>query len=287
MIKTVANEVWAFDCEWVPDLQAGRLLYHLPDDLPDGEVLRVMWEQGGATAENPTPFLRTLFCRVVSIATVIRRVFQNGDVQLYLQALPESPEDPSQDEPYILKRFLSDGLVSRDPQLVGFNSRNADLRILTQRAIVKGLTLKSLCARLDAKPWESRDVDLMELVSGFGKNYAVSLNEIATLSGIPGKLDTTGDDVCGLWFRGQARKIVEYNCFDALTTYLVWLRMAFFSGCFSETDYVVEQQRLRRLLDERIQKPEGAFLRVYLDAWRELKARTGQLADGVFPPADQ
>lgn len=286
MIKNIPNEVWAFDCEWVPDLQAGRLLYHLPDDLPAQEVLRVMWEQGGATAENPMPFLRTLFCRVVSIATVIRRVLGNGEVQLFLQALPETPEDPNQDEPYILKRFLADGLTARHPQLVGFNSRNADLRILTQRAMVHGLTLKSLCERLDAKPWESMDIDLMDLVSGYGKNYAVSLNEIATLSGIPGKLDTTGDDVCGLWYSGQHRKIVEYNCFDALTTYLVWLRMACFSGCLTPGGYIQEQQRVKALLDERLQKPENAFLRVYLDAWRDLKARTGQLSDGVFASGD-
>lgn len=283
MIKTIPNEVWAFDCEWVPDLQAGRLLYHLPEELPEHEVLRVMWEQGGATAENPMPFLRTLLCRVVSVATVIRRVLGNGEVQLFLQALPETPEDPGQDEPYILKRFLADGLTARHPQLVGFNSRNSDLRILTQRAMVHGLTLKTLCERLDAKPWESQDIDLMDLVSGYGKNYAVSLNEIATLSGIPGKLDTTGDDVCGLWYSGQRRKIVEYNCFDALTTYLVWLRMACFSGCLTPGGYVLEQQRVRILLEERLQKPENAFLRVYLDAWRDLKARTGQLSDGVFP----
>lgn len=283
MIKTIPNEVWAFDCEWVPDLQAGRLLYHLPEELPEHEVLRVMWEQGGATAENPMPFLRTLLCRVVSVATVIRRVLGNGEVQLFLQALPETPEDPGQDEPYILKRFLADGLTARHPQLVGFNSRNSDLRILTQRAMVHGLTLKTLCERLDAKPWESQDIDLMDLVSGYGKNYAVSLNEIATLSGIPGKLDTTGDDVCGLWYSGQRRKIVEYNCFDALTTYLVWLRMACFSGCLTPGGYVLEQQRVRTLLEERLQKPENAFLRVYLDAWRDLKARTGQLSDGVFP----
>ena len=283
MITNICDEVWAFDCEWVPDLQAGRLLYRLPDDLPSQEVLRIMWEQGGATPENPTPFLRTLLCRVVSVATVIRRAHKSGEVQLFLQALPENPDDPAQDETYILKRFLADGVSARSPQLVGFNSRNADLRILTQRAIVAGLSLKSLCARLDAKPWESRDIDLMDLVSGFGKSYAVSLHEIATLSGIPGKLDTTGEDVCGLWHSGHRKEIVQYNCFDALTTYLVWLRLAYFSGCFSAAEHIVEQQRVKRLLEERLQKPENAFLRVYLDAWRDLKARTGQLADGVFP----
>ena len=283
MIKNIPDEVWAFDCEWVPDLQAGRLLHRLPDELPSQEVLRVMWDEAGATSENPTPFLRTLVCRVVSIATVIRRTLKNGEVQLFLQALPENPDDAAQDEPYILRRFLQDGVAARNPQLVGFNSRNADLRILTQRAIVNGLSLRSLCDRLDAKPWESADVDLMEMVSGYGKNYAVALHEIATLSGIPGKLDTKGEQVCGLWYSGHRREIVQYNCFDALTTYLVWLRLAYFSGRFTEDAYRVEQQRVKGLLDERLQKPENAFLRKYLDAWRELKTRTGQLSDGVFP----
>jgi predicted PolB exonuclease-like 3'-5' exonuclease len=117
---------------------------------------------------------------------------------------------------------------------------------------------------------------------GFGKSYAVSLHEIATLCGIPGKLDTTGDDVCGLWYRGERRKIVEYNAFDALTTYLLWLRLAHFSGCFTADDYVIEQRRVVRLLDERIARPEEAYLRVFRDAWHNLQARTGQLDNGVF-----
>ncbi len=285
MIRSVPDEVWAFDCEWVPDTQAGRLLYHLPDTLPDSEVLRLMWEQGGATPENPTPFLRTLHCRVVSVAAVIRRVQKAGDVRLFLQALPENPDDPAQDEPYILKRFLSDGLATRNPQLVGFNSRNADLRILTQRALTHGLCLPQLSARLDAKPWESLDVDLMELVGGFGKSYAVSLHEVATLSGIPGKLETTGDDVCALWYGGRRRAVVQYNGFDALTTYLVWLRLAHFSGHFTREQYREEQVRVRLLVEDRMRLPEWAGLSVYLDAWRELRRRTGQSGDGVFPEA--
>jgi hypothetical protein len=139
-----------------------------------------------------------------------------------------------------------------------------------------------LCERINAKPWESNDIDLMDLVAGFGKSYAVSLHEIATLCGIPGKLDTTGDDVCGLWYRGERRRIVEYNAFDALTTYLLWLRLAHFSGCFTADDYVAEQRRVVHLLDERIARPEDAYLRVFRDAWRDLQARTGQLDNGVF-----
>ena len=48
MFKTVKNRVWAFDAEWIPDPVAGRLLYDLPDEAPDVDVLRHMWREGGA-----------------------------------------------------------------------------------------------------------------------------------------------------------------------------------------------------------------------------------------------
>ena len=281
MIKSIADEVWAFDCEWIPDLQAGRILYKQPDEISSKEVLETMWEYGGKTPENPQPFLKLIQCRIVSIATVIRRVLRNGDVQLFLFALPQNINDETQDEATILRRFLLEGLAIKNPQLVGFNSRNSDLRILLQRAIIHGIDIKALAERLQAKPWESQDVDLMELVSGFGKNTSVSLNELAQLSGIPGKLDTTGDDVCGLWYAGKRQEIINYNCFDALTTYLVWLRMAFVSGKFTKEEYRIEQVRVRRLIEEHAQKPGESYLLTYLDAWRDLKQRTGQV-DGVF-----
>jgi len=281
MIKSIADEVWAFDCEWIPDLQAGRILYKQPDEISSKEVLETMWEQGGKTPENPQPFLKLIQCRIVSIATVIRRVLRNGDVQLFLFALPQNIADETQDEATILRRFLLEGLATKNPQLVGFNSRNSDLRILLQRAIIHGIDIKALAERLQAKPWESQDIDLMELVSGFGKNTTVSLNELAQLSGIPGKLDTTGNDVCGLWYAGKRKEIIDYNCFDALTTYLVWLRMAFVSGKFTKEEYRLEQVRVRKLLEDYAQKPGEAYLLTYLDAWRNMKKRTGQV-DGVF-----
>lgn len=279
MIQRVSNEVWAFDCEWVPDLQAGRLIYGFPPDAPDEDVLKEMWRAGGATPENPQPFLRTIYCRIASIALIRRHVTEKGEVELSLKWLPANPDNPAErDEASILRLFLQEGLgrfsgngASRNKvQLVGFNSRNADLRILLQRAIVKGLSLPAFCERMDAKPWESPDVDLMEMVAGFGKNYMVSLNDIARLCGIPGKIGTSGDDVCGLWFSGNYRKIVEYNCFDAMTTFLVWLRLAYFSGRFSKQEYLEEEGRLRTMLEKMSQTPEGAYVQTYLDEWDRL-----------------
>ncbi|MBL7185785.1 MAG: hypothetical protein ISS70_05630 [Phycisphaerae bacterium] len=74
MFKTVRNRLWAFDAEWIPDPVAGRLLYDLPDEAPDCDVLRHMWREGGETDEDPTPYLKTVVCRIVSVAAVERLV---------------------------------------------------------------------------------------------------------------------------------------------------------------------------------------------------------------------
>ena len=39
MFTTIGNQVWAFDCEWIPDARAGRILHKLPPAAPDEEVL--------------------------------------------------------------------------------------------------------------------------------------------------------------------------------------------------------------------------------------------------------
>jgi len=264
--------LWAFDCEWAPDIAAGRRLYHLPPDVPDDEVLRVMWEEGGATEENPRPFLKTILCRIVSIAMVVRKVPDKGDPELKIVSLPSletnAPEDPAWDEKRMLETFLVSWFSKCKPTFVGFNSRNADLHILAQRAMVNGISAPDFAARVAMKPWNSPDVDIMDIVGGYGKSYGCSLHEVANLCGIPGKLDTTGDDVAGLFYGGKLRSVVEYNVFDALTTYLVWLRTELFAGRLASAAHEAEVRRVRDLVNAERAKPHGEYLARYLDAWR-------------------
>jgi predicted PolB exonuclease-like 3'-5' exonuclease len=199
--------------------------------------------------------------------------------KLDLLWLPRKPDDPGeQTEVSILSKFL--GAVGKaKPQLVGFNSRSSDLKILVQRAVVNGLAVPDFCRRPD-KPWEGCDyfardnewhIDMMEILGSWGGKSTVSLNEIARLSGIPGKFGTCGDDVAGLWLAGRWREIVEYNCFDALTTYLVWLRIAHFSGLFTPEQYAEEEQEVRDLIFELAAQPETAFVERYLEEWDRLQ----------------
>ena len=191
MFKKVYDRVWAFDAEWIPDPVAGRTLYKLSTDTPDREVMEQMWKKGGATEEDPMPYLKTVLCRIVSMSAV-ERVSKDGSTKLHLLTLPRDSHDPDQtDERNIVGTFLTK-IGDFSPQLVGFNSASADLKAFIQRAIVLGLQAKKFCTRPN-KPWEGEDyfdsrnseasVDLKDVIGGWGK-ATPSLNEIATLTAI-------------------------------------------------------------------------------------------------------
>ncbi len=277
MFKSVNRHVCAFDLEWVPDPEAGRRVYDLPATLPDKEVFQVMWEQGGATPEKPRPYLKTVLCRVVSVAAVIREQAANGEVNLRLTALPKDADEPMP-EGELISKFL-EYVGKYKPQLVGFNSHTSDLPILLQRGIATGISAGSFCQRPD-KPWEGTDyfarateahVDLKNILSGWGIGTP-SLHELAAVLAIPGKMGTDGSTVVDLWVEGDLRRIVEYNHFDALTTYLVWLRTALFAGFFSPGQYRAEEDRVRSLITDRIAAGEHHLSR-YLDKWNQFQVQ--------------
>src|SRR5262249_19944276 len=137
------------------------------------------------TEENPRPYLKTVLCRVVSIAVVTREECGNGQIELKLRSWPEADKG-QQEEGVLIQRFLH-GIGKSKPQLVGFNSIQADIVILTQRGVVNGLSLPDFCRRPD-KPWAGIDyfgkgsnfnVDLKDALSNWGR-AATSLHEVAS-----------------------------------------------------------------------------------------------------------
>lgn len=284
MIRTIGETVVAFDCEWIPDAASARLLVPDAEGLDEATLLDRLWALNGATEAEPRPFVRLMQSRVVSVAMLMRVAPKTpgGTPELRLVWLPKDPDDPAcRAERKVVGSFLA--AVGRShPQLVGFNSRNSDLRILAQRALALGIPAKGFLNR-PAKPWEGVDyfardneasIDLMELIAGgfSGRNAAVSLHEAATLCGIPGKFGTHGDEVLALWQAGRYRDIVQYNCFDALTTYLLWLRLAWISGRFATDEYENERALLRDYVMGLCEEPETAFLEAYLTEWDRLEA---------------
>ena len=162
-----------------------------------------MWKEGGADEENLIPYLKNSICRVVSIAAVILTEKVNGNVALSLTSLPHNVDDPKQTaEAEIISRFLN-AVGNKKTQLVGFNSANADLKILVERATANTVQAAKFAKRPN-KPREDYDyfevrnseghVDLIKILGCFG-NSTTSLKQMATVCGIPSKLGIIGQEV--------------------------------------------------------------------------------------------
>ena len=72
-----------------------------------------LWKEKGATEQNPRPFIKYLYSRVVAISFLSRLVTYDGEdkkVVFRLQSLPKLPVDPALvDEGPIIAEFLELG----------------------------------------------------------------------------------------------------------------------------------------------------------------------------------
>lgn len=286
MLKTLADNVFSFDVEWIPDPKSGEIL-HLtePSSGPDDQA-RAAFEALWSAARKETdpagfqPYLKTILCRIVSLAGILREGLPGGRASLKLVSLPVDPSDPIKStEKVILSSFMN-AVGRRKPQLVGYNSAQADVPIIVQRAIVHGLPGAGFSER-PAKPWEGVDyfdarnseynIDLADAMGQFRDRP--SLHQAATLSGIPGKIDVSGDSVAEMWLTGKLDEIVAYNEFDAFTTHLLWARVAHFSGLLTSDQYDAEQDLVRSLLQSEIENGK-VHLKKFVAEWERLQSIT-------------
>lgn len=288
MLKKLADSVFSFDVEWIPDPKSAEILHDLPPAPGPGVEAAHSFEALWASARkegdssDSQPYLKTILCRIVSLAGILREQAPGGKPSLKLISLPLDPSDPlKSDEKTILTSFMK-SVGRRKPQLVGYNSAQSDVPILVQRAIVHGLPGFGFSDR-PAKPWEGVDyfdarnsdynLDLADAMGQFRDRP--TLHQAATLSGIPGKLDVSGASVSQMWLDGKLAEIVEYNECDAFTTHLLWARIAHFSGLLSSEQYQAEQKLVRDLLEYEISQ-NRTHLQRFIEEWDRLLSLTGQ-----------
>lgn len=288
MLKKLADSVFSFDVEWIPDPKSAEILHDLPPATGPGveaaHSFEALWASARKEGDAPDlqPYLKTILCRIVSLAGILREQAPGGKPSLKLISLPLDPSDSlKSDEKTILTSFMK-SVGRRKPQLVGYNSAQSDVPILVQRAIVHGLPGFGFSDR-PAKPWEGVDyfdarnsdynLDLADAMGQFRDRP--TLHQAATLSGIPGKLDVSGASVSQMWLDGKLAEIVEYNECDAFTTHLLWARIAHFSGLLSSEQYQAEQKLVRDLLEYEISQ-NRTHLQRFIEEWDRLLSLTGQ-----------
>jgi predicted PolB exonuclease-like 3'-5' exonuclease len=253
--------ILAFDIETIPDCAGLRRLHDLPEDLPDLDVAEIAFQKRRVQTGND--FLPTHLQRVVVISCVLRndegvRVFSIGE--------------PEATEPVAIQRFF-EGINKYVPQIVSWNGRNFDLPVLVARGLIHGVA--AACFWDTGKDnqdfrWSNyinrfhdRHVDLMDVLSIYGGRGS-PLDEIARLSGFPGKLGVGGGAVWESYRNGAIASIRDYCEADCANTYLLFLRFQLMRCAFSPEQYDKECALLRSF----IEKQGAAHWREFLSLWK-------------------
>jgi predicted PolB exonuclease-like 3'-5' exonuclease len=254
-----------FDIETVPDTELGRRLFAL-GDLDDEAVAKVMYFKQIQARE--TDFLPLPQHRIIVISALLRN--QDG---LHIFSL--GPELAERD---IVQRFF-DGIERYTPELVSWNGAGFDLPVLHYRALKHGVSA--------ARYWEVGDsdrefrynnylsrfhwrhIDLMDVLAGYQAGGRSSLEQVAVLLELPGKLGMSGARVWDFFLAGKANEIRNYCETDVLNTYLVYLRFQLMRGVLDHAQYTNEVQLLR----QKLQTSKEQHHRMFLEAWHGSASR--------------
>jgi len=175
---------------------------------------------------------------------------------------PESPEDE------LLRRFFG-GLEKLRPMLVSWNGSGFDLPVLHYRMLKHGIASPTYwdTGELDRdfrwnnylSRYHSRHTDLMDVLSAYQPRGRASLDHVAGLLGLPGKLGMGGDKVWDAWRAGRIGEIRDYCEADVLNTYLIYLRFELIRGRLTPAAHASELARVRSWLGERKEDHWQAF----------------------------
>ena len=255
--------VFSFDIETIPDVELGRKLYGL-DDLTDKQVGYVM--QTRRREETGSEFLSLEQQRVVAISVALR---SRDSFKVW------SLGDSNASEAEIIQRFF-DGIDKYSPDLVSWNGSGFDLPVLHYRALRHGIAAPrywEIGEEDSSFKWNNylnrfhwRHVDVMDVLSGYQGRGRASLQNVAMLLNLPGKLGMSGDKVWDCWLEGGIEQIRNYCETDVLNTFLVYLRFQLMRGHLTKELYLQENQRIRDYLSDQTQP----HFKEFLSAWPEV-----------------
>jgi len=268
------RDVIVFDIETVVDADAARRVLHLPD-LSDAEARDALSVYFLEKTDGRNDFPRQPFHQVVAISYghLIREPGEEGN-ELVMRRLATGGETTSS-EKEILHGFFH-LIETRAPQLVSFNGRGFDVPVLKYRAMAHALSCPRWFTQGDK--WNNYDTryasgyhcDLLEVLSDFGASARCSMDEVAALLNVPGKLDSAGDDVRGMFEAGQIEAIRDYCETDVLTTMLIFLRHQLFSGALSASVYARAMLGVSNYIEA--ESETRPHLLKYLQVWNQLHA---------------
>lgn len=260
------NSILAFDIETVPDVRSGARVYGLAEDanMDDGDIAELMFSRRRQESNGRSEFLRHHLQKLVAVSVLLRR---RG--QLELRSLGE----PHDDEATLLRCFF-DLVEEHTPILVSWNGRGFDLPVLHYRALLHGVSSARYWEDGSRDPdfrwnnylnrYHARHTDLMSVLSAQQGFACASLNDIAIMLGLPGKMLLDGAQVWQCYQRNDLATIRDYCEIDVLNTYLIYLRYQLLRARLDPQRYADECDTVAAALGGR----STPHLQDFLRAWR-------------------
>jgi predicted PolB exonuclease-like 3'-5' exonuclease len=124
------------------------------------------------------------------------------------------------------------------PDLVTYNGRSFDLPVLALRSLHHGLAMSWYYqGRVRHRYSEEGHLDLCDMLSDHGAARSMSLDAVARLIGLPGKVGVDGSQVEGMYRAGRLEEIKSYCLADVAQTALLFLRFRLLQGAMDPEKY--------------------------------------------------
>ncbi len=142
------------------------------------------------------------------------------------------------DEPGMLADFASFADQYR-PHLVTYNGRAFDMPVIALRCLRHGLSMRFFFQDKDYRYrfTDTGHLDLYDFLSEHGAARVGSLDAIARVVGLPGKVGVDGSQVEGLYNAGQLQSIKDYCLQDVSQTAFLFLRYRLLQGAIDGVQY--------------------------------------------------
>jgi 3'-5' exonuclease len=147
-------------------------------------------------------------------------------------------DDPADEQQILVE--LSRFVGRAKPVIVTYNGRSFDLPVIALRSLCHGVPLAWYYRERGVRYRYSEEghIDLCDWLADHGATRSGSLDAVARLFGLPGKIGVDGSQVEGLYRGGQLAKIQAYCLADVVQTAFVLLRFRLLQGVLSPAAYI-------------------------------------------------